>query len=147
MLTQNKPSCRWWVKYLRLVFFSFASLRNDPRKGTIVRYKSLVSTVAMDSLAEKMCDKRLQQMCKPLFYSSTNVIGVGIHGERPERIGDKCWVSHIFQRCRRYFLDERLSYCSSTLLRTTAFSTVQQSSRTILRIINLKETLNSQPNS
>lgn len=40
-----------------------------------------------------MGDAKLQQLCKPLFYSSTNVIGVGIRGERPDRIGDKCWVS------------------------------------------------------
>lgn len=49
--------------------------------------------MAVDSLAQSMGDKKLQQMCKPLFYSSTNVVGVGIRGARPQRIGDKCWVS------------------------------------------------------
>lgn len=48
--------------------------------------------MALDTLAEVMNDTTLQKMCKPLFYSSTNVIGVGIRGPRPERIGDKCWV-------------------------------------------------------
>lgn len=48
--------------------------------------------MAVDYLAEAMGDAQLQQLCKPLFYSSTNVIGVGIRGKRPERIGDKCWV-------------------------------------------------------
>lgn len=43
-----------------------------------------------------MNDTKLQDLCKPLFYSSTNVIGIGIRGERPERIGDKCWVSGCF---------------------------------------------------
>jgi hypothetical protein len=52
--------------------------------------------MAIDSLAESMSDAQLQQMCKPLFFSSTNVIGVGIRGQRPERIGDKCWVSSLF---------------------------------------------------
>lgn len=51
--------------------------------------------MAVDDLARSMGDVKLQQMCKPLFYSSTNVIGIGIRGERPERIGDKCWVSCI----------------------------------------------------
>lgn len=51
--------------------------------------------MAVDQLADRMADSELQKMCKPLFYSSTNVIGVGIRGERPERIGDKCWVSTI----------------------------------------------------
>lgn len=49
--------------------------------------------MAVDHLAKTMNDDHLAQLCKPLFYSSTNVIGVGIRGERPERIGDKCWVS------------------------------------------------------
>lgn len=48
--------------------------------------------MAVDYLAKAMADTKLQQLCKPLFYSSTNVIGVGIRGKRPERIGDKCWV-------------------------------------------------------
>lgn len=61
--------------------------------GTVVKYGSLVSTMAVDYLAQSMGDIKLQQLCKPLFYSSTNVIGIGIRGQRPERIGDKCWVS------------------------------------------------------
>lgn len=58
----------------------------------MVNYGSLISTMSVDHLANSMGDAKLQQMCKPLFYSSTNVIGVGIRGERPSRIGDKCWV-------------------------------------------------------
>ena len=53
--------------------------------------------MAIDSLAQSLGDGQLQQMCKPLFYSSTNVIGPGIRGQRPERIGDKCWVSRLVQ--------------------------------------------------
>lgn len=60
--------------------------------GTVVKYGSLVSTMAVDYLAQSMDDVKLQQLCKPLFYSSTNIIGIGIRGQRPERIGDKCWV-------------------------------------------------------
>jgi hypothetical protein len=51
--------------------------------------------MAIDSLAQSMRDAQLQQMCKPLFYSSTNVIGVGVRGQRPGRIGDKCWVNRL----------------------------------------------------
>lgn len=58
-----------------------------------MKYGALVSTMSIDSLAESMADAQLKQMIKPLFYSSTNVIGVGVRGERPGRIGDKCWVS------------------------------------------------------
>jgi hypothetical protein len=49
--------------------------------------------MAIDQLADSMGDVKLQQSLKPLYYSSTNVIGVGIRGKRPDRIGDKCWVS------------------------------------------------------
>ena len=63
----------------------------------MVNYGSLISTMAIDSLAQSMGDTQLQQMCKPLFYSSTNVIGVGVRGPRPGRIGDKCWVSRLVQ--------------------------------------------------
>lgn len=57
-----------------------------------INYGSLISTMSIDHLAEKMNDAQLKQTLKPLFYSSTNVIGVGIRGERPECIGYKCWV-------------------------------------------------------
>jgi protoporphyrinogen oxidase len=61
--------------------------------GTTVKYEKLISTMAVDALTEQLGDKELNDLSKGLFYSSTHVIGVGIRGERPERIGDKCWVS------------------------------------------------------
>ncbi len=61
--------------------------------GTTIGYEKLISTMGVDALAEKMGDKELVDLSKGLFYSSTHVIGIGIRGERPERIGDKCWVS------------------------------------------------------
>ena len=60
--------------------------------GTVIAYEKLVSTMAVDALAEKIGDKELVDLSKGLFYSSTHVVGVGIRGTRPERIGDKCWV-------------------------------------------------------
>ena len=65
------------------------------KDGTTVKYQKLVSTMAVDSLVEHIGDKSLINLSKELFYSSTHVIGVGIRGERPERIGDKCWVSKL----------------------------------------------------
>ena len=61
--------------------------------GTTIGYGSLVNTMAVDQLVEKMGNQELVQLSKGLYYSSTHVIGVGLRGERPERIGDKCWVS------------------------------------------------------
>ena len=60
--------------------------------GKTIKYEKLISTMAVDALVEKMGDKSLISLSKDLFYSSTHVIGVGIRGERPERIGDKCWL-------------------------------------------------------
>lgn len=60
--------------------------------GRSINYKKLISTMAVDALAEKLEDTELVNLSKGLFYSSTHVIGVGVRGERPERIGDKCWV-------------------------------------------------------
>ena len=60
--------------------------------GTTIGYEKLVSTMAVDFLAEKLGDTELVNLSKELFYSTTHVIGVGIRGARPDRIGDKCWV-------------------------------------------------------
>lgn len=64
--------------------------------GTTVKYNKLISSMAVDSLVEKIDDQEMISMSKDLFYSTTHVVGVGIRGERPERIGDKCWVSREF---------------------------------------------------
>ncbi len=63
------------------------------KDGTTIGYSKLVSTIAVDQLAQQMNDEELITLSKGLFYSSTHVIGVGIRGARPEKIGDKCWVS------------------------------------------------------
>ncbi|KAI1659768.1 FAD/NAD(P)-binding domain-containing protein [Daldinia decipiens] len=72
------------------------------KDGTVVKYSSLISTMAVDYLAQSLGDVKLQQTLKPLFYSSTNVIGVGIRGERPSRIGDKCWLYFVEENCPFY---------------------------------------------
>ncbi|KAF2857949.1 FAD/NAD(P)-binding domain-containing protein [Piedraia hortae CBS 480.64] len=70
--------------------------------GTTVNYKKLVSTMAVDSLVEAMRNNELMEMAKGLFYSTTHVIGVGIRGERPDRIGDKCWLYFPEDNCPFY---------------------------------------------
>merc|ERR1712137_130666 len=70
--------------------------------GTVVNYKKLVNTMAVDALVEAMGDKELIDLSKGLFYSSTHVIGVGLRGERPERIGDKCWLYFPEDDCPFY---------------------------------------------
>ena len=70
--------------------------------GKTITYTKLISTMAVDSLVEKMGNKELIGLSKDLFYSSTHVIGVGIRGERPERIGDKCWLYFPEDDCPFY---------------------------------------------
>ncbi len=62
------------------------------KDGTTIGYGKLVNTMAVDLLAEKMGDQQLVKLSQGLYFSSTHVLGVGIRGARPERIGDKCWV-------------------------------------------------------
>jgi protoporphyrinogen oxidase len=70
--------------------------------GTKVRYQRLISTMAVDALAKFIGDQKLISWTKELFFSSTHVIGVGIRGERPERIGDKCWLYFPEDNCAFY---------------------------------------------
>lgn len=70
--------------------------------GTTIYYERLISTMAIDFLAEAMEDEKLISLSKQLFYSSTHVIGVGIRGSRPERIGDKCWLYFPEDDCPFY---------------------------------------------
>ena len=72
------------------------------RDGTSIHYERLITTMGVDSLVEKMGDQDLIKLSKGLYYSSTHVIGVGIRGERPERIGDKCWLYFPGDDCPFY---------------------------------------------
>lgn len=66
--------------------------------GTTVRYQNLVSTMALDGLLENVTvngadvDKleKMKIAATDLAYSSTIVLGIGIRGVLPPRIGDKC---------------------------------------------------------
>lgn len=73
------------------------------KDGTTIKYDKLVNTMAVDSLVEHMGDSELISMTKELFYSSTHIIGIGLRGARPERIGDKCWVCACLPRFWKLF--------------------------------------------
>ncbi|KAE9972442.1 hypothetical protein BLS_009830 [Venturia inaequalis] len=70
--------------------------------GTSIKYHKLISTMGVDSLVEKMGNTELVDLSKGLYYSTTHVIGVGIRGQRPERIGDKCWLYFPEDNCNFY---------------------------------------------
>ena len=61
--------------------------------GRRIRYQNLVSTMAVDhflGISSAHDVETMRESTKRLTYSSTIVLGVGVRGERPERIGDKC---------------------------------------------------------
>ena len=65
--------------------------------GDKIKYKHLVSTMAVDHFLGTVADQTaVAPMVKAakdgLVFSNTIVLGVGIRGKRPERIGDKCWL-------------------------------------------------------
>ncbi|KAJ3149639.1 hypothetical protein HDU89_003692 [Geranomyces variabilis] len=62
--------------------------------GFEISYGSLISTMPVDILCRILDPPRpdLAACAKKLHFSKTHVIGVGIHGERPDNIGDKCWL-------------------------------------------------------
>ncbi|EME42488.1 hypothetical protein DOTSEDRAFT_73354 [Dothistroma septosporum NZE10] len=70
--------------------------------GTTVNYQKLISTMSVDFLVQAMKDEELTKLSKGLFYSTTHVIGVGLRGDRPERIGDKCWLYFPEDNCPFY---------------------------------------------
>jgi protoporphyrinogen oxidase len=70
--------------------------------GTTIGYGKLINTMNVDQLVERMGNQELVKLSKGLFYSSTHVVGVGIRGERPERIGDKCWLYFPEDNCPFY---------------------------------------------
>jgi protoporphyrinogen oxidase len=67
------------------------------RNGQTIGYKKLISTLAIDQLAERIGDPEMISLSRSLFYASTYVIGIGFRGHRPDRVGTKCWVGVTLQ--------------------------------------------------
>ena len=77
--------------------------------GSVVEYKNLVSTMGLDYLVNHLDGidnatlTNLQKAAKErLVYSTTHVIGIGVRGELPSRIGDKCWLYFPEDDCPFY---------------------------------------------
>ncbi len=117
--------------------------------GKTIGYEKLISTIAVDDLAQKLGDKKLIDLSKDLFYSSTHVVGVGVRGERPERIGDKCWVKnasiYLLPPPRNTTLTEDF-YSFISPMMTVPF-TARQSSPTTLPTTSLHPLPNFLPSS
>jgi len=64
------------------------------KDGSSIKYKSMISTMPLDEIVQIIpeADASIKKTGSELIFSSTHVIGVGIRGELPDRIGDKCWL-------------------------------------------------------
>jgi protoporphyrinogen oxidase len=61
--------------------------------GYSVRYDRLLSTLPLDALVHASdLSPELKTAAKALRYSSTHIIGVGLHGSLPESLRGKCWM-------------------------------------------------------
>ena len=72
--------------------------------GTSYEYNTLISTCPIDTFVGILSPPRpdLVEESKKLIYSSTHVIGFGIRGSRPDRIGHKCWLYFPEDDCPFY---------------------------------------------
>ncbi|KAL8280651.1 hypothetical protein RQP46_006974 [Phenoliferia psychrophenolica] len=61
--------------------------------GSTVKYRALISSMPLDEITEILDGADdLRPISRELVYSSTHIIGVGVRGVLPPRIGDKCWL-------------------------------------------------------
>nr|UOP56938.1 putative UDP-galactopyranose mutase [Thecaphora frezii] len=77
--------------------------------GSSIKYKHLVSTMGLDYMIENIKlpatvnhGELKAAVREGLVYSSTHVIGIGVRGVLPPRIGDKCWLYFPEDDCPFY---------------------------------------------
>ncbi len=77
--------------------------------GTTVGYTSLISSMPLDLLCG-MCrglDEGTLQAATELVHSSCHIVGIGIHGPKPDQLDTKCWI---------YFPEADIPYYRATVL-------------------------------
>lgn len=84
----------------------------------------MISTMPLDQICEIIDEAEpLREVSRGLIYSSTHVIGVGVRGVLPPRIGDKCWLyfpedDSPFYRSTVFsnYCEWNLSFCRAWLI-------------------------------
>jgi protoporphyrinogen oxidase len=68
--------------------------------GSKIQYEQMISTMPLDEIVNIIdeADEPTKKTGKELIFSSTHVIGVGLRGELPDRIGDKCESEFLYTR-------------------------------------------------
>lgn len=87
----------------RLVFVDTAQHLATFADGSAIRYERLLSTIPLDALvtSSDLADT-LTPAVSDLRYSSTHVIGVGLHGSAPAHLATKCWLYFPESDCPFY---------------------------------------------
>jgi protoporphyrinogen oxidase len=71
--------------------------------GREIGYDTLISTMPLDRLiAMSDLARDLGAATRDLGYSSTHVVGVGLHGNAPEDLAQKCWMYFPESNCPFY---------------------------------------------
>lgn len=61
--------------------------------GDVIHYGSLISTIPLDALAALAGRHDLAELlAATLLHSSSNIIGLGLAGQPPDDVRDKCWM-------------------------------------------------------
>ena len=71
----------------------------DPKKkvvtlrgGLTISYQKIISTMPVDELVNSIGDQEMLNLRKDLYFSSTNIIGIGVRGKRPDSMENACWL-------------------------------------------------------
>jgi len=65
------------------------------KSGKKIKFEEMISTIPLDQLCKMIKDDNYESLAKissGLKYSSTHVIGIGVKGQAPESLSDKCWM-------------------------------------------------------
>jgi protoporphyrinogen oxidase len=75
--------------------------------GSQVEYEYLVSTMPLDQLLGMLADApELSSYSDKFFYSSTNLVGIGLSGQPPDTLKTKCWI---------YFVEDQFPFYRITV--------------------------------
>jgi protoporphyrinogen oxidase len=70
--------------------------------GLQIRYERMISTIPIDQLIEASDLREWAPALADLEYTSTHVIGIGLHGQAPPALRTKCWMYFPEDDCPFY---------------------------------------------
>lgn len=72
--------------------------------GEQVKYEYLLNTMPLDRLFESLVESspELQATARQLKFSSSNIVGIGLVGQKPEALLKKCWMYFPENNCPFY---------------------------------------------